>query len=294
MNRTSHRPVSHNGESLLLLLLSMMFVHTGSLSAQEPPNAANRDSLISAAREIMSLQTYCGLVTVDFTGRPHARTMNPFPPEDDMTVWMATSTDSRKAREIAHDPRVCLYYADHGTAVGNVNIVGNAFLVQDPSEIRKRERGYWQQAFPDRSKLVLIKVVPEKIEVLNYKRGFHNDPGHSKCRPWSFRIRSKFQVQSSKKESGRYGSHRLTAQIFYRSQLRSSCSRVFVGHRCFGEETLREGSNFRSVENRFQPRRRGGSPAKRDPAIGFFRLLKASARERNSFFPCFLPEGFLK
>jgi general stress protein 26 len=156
---------------LLLLLSSSVSLHS-----QEHLKSADRDSLIVAAREIMSLQTYCGLVTVDSTGQPHARTMNPFPPEDDMTVWMATSTDSRKAREIAHDPRVCLYYADHGTAIGNVSIVGKAYLVQEPSEISKRERGYWQQAFPDRSKLVLIKVVPEKIEVLNYKRGFHNDP----------------------------------------------------------------------------------------------------------------------
>lgn len=158
-----------------LPVLALLLSSAASLRSQEPPKPANRDSLIAAAREIMSLQTYCGLVTVDSTGQPHARTMNPFPPEADMTVWMATTTDSRKAREIARNPRVCLYYADHGTAIGNVNIVGKAFLVQDPSEIRKRERGYWQQAFPDRSKLVLIKVVPEKIEVLNYTRGFHND-----------------------------------------------------------------------------------------------------------------------
>jgi general stress protein 26 len=176
MNFTCRIPVSRLGNVSLLFFLSMIPIRTATLAAQEPLKPANRDSLIAAAREIMALQTYCGLVTVDSTGQPHARTMNPFPPEEDMTVWMATSTDSRKAREIGRDPRVCLYYANHATAVGNVNIVGKAFLVQDPSEIRKRERGYWQQAFPDRSKLVLIKVVPEKIEVLNYKRGFHNDP----------------------------------------------------------------------------------------------------------------------
>jgi general stress protein 26 len=176
MNRTFRYPVSRPGNLSLLFLLSLIPICTASLAAQEPMKSVDRDSLIAAAREIMSLQTYCGLVTVDSTGQPHARTMNPFPPEEDMTVWMATSTDSRKAREIGRNPRVCLYYANHETAIGNVNIVGKAFLVQDPAEIQKRERGYWQQAFPDRSKLVLIKVVPEKIEVLNYKRGFHNDP----------------------------------------------------------------------------------------------------------------------
>ena len=40
----------------------------------------------------------------------------------------------------------------------------------------KRKRDYWDQAFPDYKYLVLIKVIPEKIDVLNYKRGLLNDP----------------------------------------------------------------------------------------------------------------------
>ena len=32
----------------------------------------------------MTAQTYCGLITIDPTGRPQVRTMNPFPPDADM------------------------------------------------------------------------------------------------------------------------------------------------------------------------------------------------------------------
>ncbi len=134
-----------------------------------------RDSVIAAAREIMGMQTYCALITVDSSGGPHARTMNPFPPEKDMTVWIATNSRSRKAREIQHNPRVCLYYADHNKASGYVAITGKAVLVDDMNEKLKRKRGYWDQAFPDWKYLLLIKVVPEKLEVLNYKRGMLND-----------------------------------------------------------------------------------------------------------------------
>jgi general stress protein 26 len=134
-----------------------------------------RDSVIAAAREIMGLQTYCALITVDSSGQPHARTMNPFPPENDMTVWIATNSRSRKAREMQHNPRVCLYYADHGRASGYVAITGKAVLVDDTSEKLKRKRSYWDQAFPDWKYLLLIKVVPEKLEVVNYKRGMLND-----------------------------------------------------------------------------------------------------------------------
>jgi len=140
------------------------------------PAAVNRDSVISAAREIMGAQQYCALITIDSAGVPQARTMNPFPPEKDMSVWMATNTRSRKVREIRNNPKVCLYYADHGKATGYVAITGRAVLVDDMNEKLKRKRDYWDQAFPDWKYLVLIQVVPERLEVLNYKRGLSNDP----------------------------------------------------------------------------------------------------------------------
>jgi len=134
-----------------------------------------RDSVIAAAREIMGMQTYCALVTIDSSGQPHVRTMNPFPPEGDMTVWIATNSRSRKIREIRNNPRVCLYYADHSHASGYVAITGKAVLVDDMAEKLKRKRDYWKQAFPDYQYLLLIKVIPENLEVLNYKRGMLND-----------------------------------------------------------------------------------------------------------------------
>ena len=102
--------------------------------------------------------------------------MNPFPPEEDMTVWIATNINSRKVREIRKDPRVCLYYADHYKAIGYVALSGKAVLVDDMQEILKRKRAYWDQAFPGLKNLVLIKVVPQRLEVINYKAGLNNDP----------------------------------------------------------------------------------------------------------------------
>ncbi len=134
-----------------------------------------REAAIAAAREIMGMQKYCALITVDSTGQPHARTMNPFPPEGDMTVWIATNSHCRKVQEIQNCPRVSLYYADHNEASGYVVITGKAVLVDDTSEKLKRKRDYWDEAFPDWKYLILIKVIPEKLEVLNYKRGFLND-----------------------------------------------------------------------------------------------------------------------
>ncbi len=146
-------------------------------TAEEKPKAPlSRAELIAAAREIMAGQTYCALITQDEQGRPQIRTMNPFPPEEDMTVWIATSTLTRKARHMRHDPRVTLYYANHSKATGYVAITGRAELVDDRAEMIKRKRDYWDSAFPGFKNLVLIKVTPETMDVLNYSRGALNDP----------------------------------------------------------------------------------------------------------------------
>jgi general stress protein 26 len=142
----------------------------------EPSKTDERARLVAAAREIMGAQTYCALITLDETGRPQVRTMNPFPPEEDMSVWFATNTRSRKVREMRHDPRVTLYYSDHKNAIGYVAITGHAVLTEDMQEILKRKRAYWDQAFPGLKNLVLIQVVPERIDVLNYKAGVQADP----------------------------------------------------------------------------------------------------------------------
>jgi general stress protein 26 len=158
------------------LFLFAVIAAPRSVGAQEQQRPVpDRAKLIAAAREIMGAQTYCALITVDHTGRPQVRTMNPFPPEEDMTVWMATNTNSRKVQQMRNDPRVCLYYADHSKAIGYVALTGRAVLVDDMREILKRKRAYWDQAFPGLKNLVLIKVIPEQLDVLNYKQGALND-----------------------------------------------------------------------------------------------------------------------
>lgn len=161
---------------LPVVLLFAGVVAPAAAQATTPPPALDRARLVAAAREIMGAQTYCALITLDDAGRPQVRTMNPFPPEEDMSVWMATNTRSLKAQQIKRDARVVLYYANHGEALGYVALHGRAVLVEDRQEVLKRKRAYWDQAFPGLQNLVLIKVVPERIDVLDYKAGTQPDP----------------------------------------------------------------------------------------------------------------------
>jgi general stress protein 26 len=164
---------------LTILALAALLAGGASLAdekAAKPATPPTRDELVAAARKVMTSQTYCALITLDASGRPSVRTMNPFPPEDDLTVWFATNDRSRKVAEMRADPRVTLYYADHAKASGYVSLSGRAVLVDDKAEILKRKRAYWDTSFPGLKNLVLVKVVPEKLDVLNYEGKIVVDP----------------------------------------------------------------------------------------------------------------------
>ena len=143
------------------------------LCAQEP---VNRDTMIIAAREIIKETNFCALVTVDSTGQPQVRTMNPFPLKDELVIWFATSRTSRKVKEIRNNPKVCVYYADHVNAKGYVSITGTAEVIDDKELLLKMKRQYWEGIPNWQEFFVLIKIVPKTLEVINYNHGVNGDP----------------------------------------------------------------------------------------------------------------------
>ncbi len=158
---------------ILTCMAFLSFAPAGNLISQ---NSINRDTMMVAAREIIKETTYCALVTVDSSGQPQIRTMNPFPPSNELITWFATSRTSRKVREIRNNPKVCVYYADHLTAKGYVNITGKATVIDDKDLLLKMRREYWNGIPGWQEKFVLIKIVPLTLEVINYKHGLANDP----------------------------------------------------------------------------------------------------------------------
>ncbi len=149
-------------------------------------SSVNRDTVIVAAHEIINETTYCGLVTIDSLGQPQIRTMNPFPVKDDFVIWFATSRTSRKVREIKNNPNVCVYFANHLTAKGYVNINGFASVIDNRELLIQMKREYWNGIKDWQDKFVLIKIIPGSIEVINYKHRLNNDPETFKAPSISF------------------------------------------------------------------------------------------------------------
>lgn len=161
----------------LTVLLSLCFAASWTQAAQQSPRREiPRDELLSAARQIMEAARYCALVTVDESGRPQARTIDPFPPEKDMVVWFATNPKTRKVRQIGRDRRVTLYYFDV-QSLAYVTLLGTARLVNDVEEKSRRWKAGWETFYRDReASYLLVAVTPERLEVVSTKLGIGGDP----------------------------------------------------------------------------------------------------------------------
>lgn len=139
--------------------------------AMEPPQAQapGRDAIIAAARDIMAAAVNCALITIGPDGAPQARMMDPFAPEDDLTVWMATSRTTRKVPEMQADPRVTLIYFDR-EGPGYATLVGRVRLVEDVAERRARWKEPWSEYYPggpEGPSYLLIEFTPERLEVVS-------------------------------------------------------------------------------------------------------------------------------
>ncbi len=152
--------------SLLIIPLILACAHSICQSTQD-------STILSAARQIMEASPTCVLITLD-KKTPRARTMDPFKPDKDFVVWLATNPNSRKVKEIKKNETVTLYYQDGEN--GYVSLYGKATLVNDQFEKDKHWKDDWSAYYPNRKEAyLLIKIVPTKLEVISYKRGINGD-----------------------------------------------------------------------------------------------------------------------
>ncbi|MFQ5604452.1 MAG: pyridoxamine 5'-phosphate oxidase family protein [bacterium] len=162
--------------SLIVCLILSYFI-MGELRAQsQQPAQPTRKVLLAAARDLIDSTRFCVLITLDEQGQPQARAMDPFPPEEGMVIWFGTNRQSRKVKQIRNDPRVTVFYLDPSGA-GYVTIIGTAKLVNDVAEKAKRWKKNWKAYYKDkRESYLLIQVIPNKLEVVNYRQNITGDP----------------------------------------------------------------------------------------------------------------------
>lgn len=146
------------------------------LAAQAAP--PSRDAVLAAARTVIAQARYATLSTLDAAGQPHARVVDPFPPDDDFSVWIGTNAATRKLAHVAANPRVTLLYFDPPRQ-HYVTLAGTAAIVRDPAEKLRRFKPEWQPFYKNGAAgddYVLIKVTPARLEMVAESLGMTNDP----------------------------------------------------------------------------------------------------------------------
>ncbi|MFC2134905.1 pyridoxamine 5'-phosphate oxidase family protein [Bacteroidota bacterium] len=152
---------------LVIILISSSLMAQELLVKDRPE--ISRDSLLTVARTIIDSARSRTLVTVDENGKPQARTMSPFPPEENMVIWLGTSTNSRKVKQIKNNPNVMVFYYDTKGA-SYVSIAGQARIVDDPEKKSHYWKKSWTRFYPDPEKdYILIEVTPERLEICSFK-----------------------------------------------------------------------------------------------------------------------------
>ena len=128
---------------------------------------ATREEGLKKLRSMIKDIDFCMLTTVDGQGRLHSRPMSTnreIDPNGDL--WFFTYGKSHRAEEVKRNQQVNVSYADPSKQ-NYVSVSGEAVLVRDREEIRKRWKPALRAWFPkgaDEPDIALLKVSVERAE----------------------------------------------------------------------------------------------------------------------------------
>ena len=127
------------------------------------------------AKEIMIDAKNCALITVDSSGIAYVRTMDPFLPEDNFTVFMATNPKSSKVNQIKNNNKVTLYYF-YAKSVSYVTLQGTAKIINEQNIKEKYWKPEWGNFYKNRTTdYILIKFTPIKANIISQKYNILGD-----------------------------------------------------------------------------------------------------------------------
>ncbi|WP_320669063.1 pyridoxamine 5'-phosphate oxidase family protein [Patulibacter defluvii] len=131
---------------------------------------------LAAARATMRATRYCVLVTHDAAG-PTARTVQPFPPDRDLTVHLGTDPTSRKAAQIdANGEAVVIFQRNRDGACVVAHC--RARLLDDPPSKQRYFMPVWRAFWPagPDERFAVIRCEPHTLEIWDARRGVTPPP----------------------------------------------------------------------------------------------------------------------
>ena len=142
-------------------------------------------SILELARQTIEKAKYATFVTVDEEGQPRTRIVDPFAPDENFVIYVATKPNTRKVAQIKKNASVTLFYFDE-EGRNYVSVMGQAEIQFDnATKLKMRRDSDSDRIYPDfPDDYLLIKVTPRWVEGL--LPGYRGDPDN--WRPISVQI----------------------------------------------------------------------------------------------------------
>ena len=163
-------------------LFILLFFSLLSCTINEPIPTEIRDDFTQEEQEIIRLSKkiikeayFSTLITVDKNGQPRARVMEPFEPDKNFIIWLATNPKSRKVKQLKNNSRATLHYFDKNN-LGYVSLMGNAFLINDQVIKSQKFKDGWDKFYKNQKEdYLLIKFIPKTLELISIPNEFTGD-----------------------------------------------------------------------------------------------------------------------
>ncbi len=146
------------------------------LSEEIRQNFTNEElKIIALSKEIIK-QTYYGtLITIDREGQSRARIMEPFEPDKNFIIWLATNPKSRKVSQLKENSSVTLHYFNKDN-LEYVSLMGNAFLIDDDVIKSTKWKKGWERFYKNKKEdYMLIKFIPKTLEMISIANAYNGD-----------------------------------------------------------------------------------------------------------------------
>jgi general stress protein 26 len=159
----------------LILLLFLPGCNGDKKSAYRNDFTPEEQKILQVARQIIDSAYLGTLITLDVTGQPKARIMEPFRPDSHFVIYLATNPKSRKVKELQQNNKATLHYFDRKN-IGYVSLYGKAIPVQDDSLKKQFWKEGWERFYHNRDKdYMLIRFIPSYLELISIPAGFTGD-----------------------------------------------------------------------------------------------------------------------
>lgn len=160
---------------IIILLTQSCQNNTKEISTKTKIFNSRELAIINSARKLIDSVYFATVITINAQGEAKARIMEPFKPEANFDILLATNPKTRKIQELIQNNNMTLHYFEKNNP-GYVTLIGKAKIVTDSITKSKYFKKGWEAFYANRTDAyTLIKFIPNRLEMISIRDGLTGD-----------------------------------------------------------------------------------------------------------------------